>query len=223
MLQQFVGPSGKADLRNLLIEQSLLVGAEPAAEPLADVVEVTEYSKGKQIYAADESMNSVLYLLLGGRIDLDRGGSPVATLGRGQFFGEFPLLDRTARYTVSATAAENSVVASIEWSRFAELADSNPRIWRNLATELAFRLRGHSPPTTPATRRGRPSSFGEVFWPWVEGLRARWKLLLGLPFLLLIGLDYSWSALPDASRALLLSRVGLYPSSSLPSASSPSK
>ena len=208
MIERFQGPAGEAELRMLLEQQVLLVGAWAAIDELIPHVSVSAmaFPPLKQIYAEGEPYKRTLYLLLDGKVDLSRNRSHVAPLGRGQFFGEFPLLDTTDRYNVTVEAAETAYVAPIEWTAFTLLADKFPRIWRNMANELAVRLRGSRTAANATKTSEEPKSVQEAVVRLAWRLPPKMKWAVGVLVAVCVATYFVWSSLPEVDRASLLGR-----------------
>src|SRR5262249_31948375 len=68
-------------------------------------------------------------------------GQPVATLQPGECFGEFPILDPSSNYTVTAVAREQCVVASMPEGKLLSIANKHSEIWKNMARMLVNRVR----------------------------------------------------------------------------------
>ena len=205
MIDRFQGAQGESDLRWLLKEQVLLLGIDVAADELAPIVKegVAELPTGKQVYVEGETYRRTLYLILGGKIDLYRQGTLMASLERGQFFGEFPLLDSTARYAVTVQVAENACIAPIEWEAFACLADKYPRIWRNMASELALRLRGNRSSAVAFMQLEDPKSLQEAVVRVAWALPKTARAVLAVLVVLGIAAYFLWSSLPEATKSKL--------------------
>ena len=150
MLERFAGTDGKRRLIKVLADQKLVQHNEAIARKLADLVKVEEFPETKQLYVRGEPGKNVLFLVLSGRIDLFVEDKPVRTLEAGQFVGEFPILNSSLDYTVSVVASEKCVVASLSEPQLLSLVSDHPEIWRNMAKELAIRLRIASITRQPA-------------------------------------------------------------------------
>lgn len=199
------------------MEQKVFAGIERAIDALVAVSDVDDEPKGKQIYVEGESVQRVLYLVLGGSVDLSRNGKRIATLGRGEFIGEFPLLDPAAKYTVSVLAIEPCCIARVPWPDFAAAADTYPKIWRNMAAELAQRLRGVPTSSASSHDQSVPKNIQEAVVRLAWRLPHGTKILLGVLIALCAGLYLLWQSLPDGSRTELLRKFG-GPSNVLPAA-----
>jgi hypothetical protein len=225
MLSRFHGPAGKKELSRLLAEQKLFVECPKAAAALVDLLEVSEYPKGKQIYAEGETYRAVIYLIFSGQVELSRGGKLLALMRRGDFIGEFPLLDAISQYSVTAVAAEPACVATLPWHDFEAWAATEPKTWFNMSKELALRLRG-APPSpksqAPDPPKGPLDALVRGVWLTYWELPAAWRISLAalavLVALLGIGLGWVWTHLPDSSRTHLLRKIDLEPAQGAASA-----
>lgn len=207
MHPRFADSTGKLELQSLFSEQKLLAGIDTADTDLIDMSEVDEYPKGKQIYAEGERVCRLLYLVLGGKVELFQDGKRLKQLGRGEFFGEFPLLDPAATYAVSALIAETCLIAKVRWSEFATFADAHPKIWRNLAAELAHRLRGPHQLSPAALGQSDPKNLQEAVVQLASQLPRGAKVILGVLITLFTGLYLLWQSLPDASKGEIVRKL----------------
>ena len=67
------------------------------------------------------------FILVSGRVRVERGGKTVNTLGPGAFFGEIALLDGGPR-TASAIAETETLLLTMQHHRFHELMAASPQI-----------------------------------------------------------------------------------------------
>jgi CRP-like cAMP-binding protein len=144
MSNRFESSQDPAALIHALSNQRLVHHNDAIARKLALVAELEEYQPGKQFYLRGDVGVNVLFLLLQGSVELTLQDRRLGTLEREQFFGEFPLLDPGLDYTVSVVAREKTVVAKISEPQLCFLASEYPEIWKNVARELATRLRASS-------------------------------------------------------------------------------
>jgi CRP/FNR family cyclic AMP-dependent transcriptional regulator len=80
------------------------------------------------------------FLILDGSAAVTRGGSDLATLGPGQYFGELSILDGTPR-NATVTATSTLTMWTLGTREFAAVLDSWPGVARKLLTAMAGRLR----------------------------------------------------------------------------------
>lgn len=83
---------------------------------------------------------SELFVVIGGKADVDRGGTSIATLGPGDFFGELALFD--ARGVRNATVIATTPMSVLVVSRhdFDRLLEEAPSLTRKLLTGMARRI-----------------------------------------------------------------------------------
>jgi CRP-like cAMP-binding protein len=81
-----------------------------------------------------------LYLILGGEVNVEKGGKKVATLRPGQFFGEMALLDEEPRTADVRAAGPVRCLLLSRWEFWGALADQ-PEVIRALLVETVRRLR----------------------------------------------------------------------------------
>lgn len=112
-------------------------------------------SQGKELsYNASDtivnegSMGVGFYLLLDGKAEVRKGGKVLATLGKGQFFGEMSLIDELPRSADVVAVAPTKCWALTSWA-FSGLVNSHPEISLVMLKELVKRLRAaQSSPTS---------------------------------------------------------------------------
>jgi CRP-like cAMP-binding protein len=83
--------------------------------------------------------------LVGGEDEKSPGMVTIATLRRGQSFGEVALVDQGLRSALARCAADNTRLIILPRDKLIKLCDDNPalgyRIMRNLAADLALKIR----------------------------------------------------------------------------------
>ncbi len=119
---------------------------------LARIAEISQretYDEGALIIQQGAPGDSMYVIASGqvviGRINGDNAFHPVLYLGQGQVFGEVALLDQGARSASVAADQNATVVHAIDRQAFLELCRTDTAlgytVMRNLATDLAFKLR----------------------------------------------------------------------------------
>ena len=114
----------------------------------------------KEIIFEENSRGDELYVVASGSVDIlvnpafvrsaSTGPSPeplvIATIRRGQTFGEVALVDQGLRSASARCAAKKTRLLVIPRDGLVELCDDNPdlgyRLMRNVAADLAFKIRG---------------------------------------------------------------------------------
>ena len=105
------------------------------------------YKPGNSI--VDEgSMGVGFYLILDGKVEVRKGSKVLATLGKGQFFGEMSLIDDQPRTADVVAVMPTKCWVLTSWS-FAALVKTYPEIALAMLKEMVKRLRGaQSSPTS---------------------------------------------------------------------------
>jgi CRP/FNR family cyclic AMP-dependent transcriptional regulator len=138
MLHRFTGDDGKQLLREILSGTTLL--REPSSiDSFLDASELIEIASGQAIIRQGESDNAI-FLVVSGSFDIVINGRRVANRKVGSHFGEIASIDPTARRTATVLAIEHSLVLKCAESRFASIANDNPKIWQRIAIEMSRRL-----------------------------------------------------------------------------------
>jgi predicted nucleotide-binding protein len=140
MIERFTGPDGERILFDALLRQPVIQGDRGLAAELTRIVSVQEIKKGSVLIQQDHADND-MYFILAGVFSISVNGREVACRMAEQYVGEMALIDPKARRSATVLALEDSTVAKISEAQFAQLADQNAILWRNLACVLADRLR----------------------------------------------------------------------------------
>lgn len=140
MLERFYGESGLRLVIESLQDQSLIGGSVSLAETMSDIAKVVGFPPGSTIIEESAPDNEVCFIL-SGNVSIRVGGREVAVRKAGQHIGEMSVLDPGQPRSASAVALDEVVVARVGAANFVRVADSNPRLWRNIARELSERLR----------------------------------------------------------------------------------
>ena len=152
MLQRFDGQQGRLFLVEALQLQPIVGGDVVLAEAIAESTEVALYDSGANIIEESASDND-LYFILAGVASIRVSGREIAVRTAGQHVGEMAILDPGQPRSAAAVADGEVVTARIPAVALAELADANPRLWRNVARVLSERLRQRNRFVTPANPR----------------------------------------------------------------------
>ena len=140
MRDRFSGPEGRRLLTDALRQQRTLLCSESIVSALVAVANVANFPKGRQLMIQG-SVDNRLAFILSGRVDVLVNGVKVAERGGGQHVGEMSVIDPTARRSATVIARETTWVAWVDEKNIARIAKKHPELWRELAVELAARLR----------------------------------------------------------------------------------
>jgi CRP-like cAMP-binding protein len=132
-----------------------LLGTVPFFSGLDEKKRKSLASGGKELsFKAGDSivregaMGVGFYLILDGKAEVRKGGRVLATLGRGQFFGEMSLIDELPRSADVIAVSPTKCWALTSWA-FASLVKTNPEIALYMLKEMVKRLRAaQSSPTS---------------------------------------------------------------------------
>ena len=94
---------------------------------------------GGVIFSAGDE-GHVMYVILEGEVELRMGASVIASLGRGEPFGEMALIDHSPR-VATAIAKTPCVLAQIPEKRFLFMVQQHPYFALQLMRVIADRLR----------------------------------------------------------------------------------
>lgn len=140
MLDRFRGKDGLSLLQEALQSQRVIGGDGPLADSIATLAEVQSFKPGSILIEDSAADNDILFILAG-VVSIRVLGREIAVRSAGQQIGEMALVDPGQRRSASVVADSEVVVARLSESDFTRLADLYPRMWRNVARELAHRLR----------------------------------------------------------------------------------
>ena len=125
-----------------------LIGSVPFFQGLDEKKRKSIAAQGKEIsYKPGDNIVSEgttgvgFYLILDGKAEVRKGGKVLATLGKGQFFGEMSLIDELPRSADVIAVTPSRCWAITSWA-FAGLMKTNPDIAILMLKEMVKRLRG---------------------------------------------------------------------------------
>ncbi len=128
-------------------DAATLIGGVPFFSGLDDKKRKSIASQGKELsYKAGDTivdegaMGVGFYLILDGKAEVRKGGRILATLGKGQFFGEMSLIDEQPRSADVVAVSPTKCWALSSWA-FASMVKTNPEIPMTMLKEMVKRLR----------------------------------------------------------------------------------
>jgi len=142
----------------VLQQADIFYGFTPAQlETVASICEERHFAAG-QIIFKENSASDELYVIARGDVEIlvdpslvsDRSDTPsrpttIATLRRGQSFGELALVDQGLRSASARAAEDDTRVLAIPRTKLMILCDTDPalgyRLMYNLAADLALKMR----------------------------------------------------------------------------------
>ncbi len=140
MLKRFVGEHGRVQAIEALKHQLIVGEDEQLAEAIHASSELIEYSR-QSVIVKDSAADNDIFFILSGEVSIEVGGRQIAVRTAGQHLGEMSVVEPEEARSASAVAVETVVVAKMTAKDFSQLADCNSRLWRNVARQLASRLR----------------------------------------------------------------------------------
>jgi CRP/FNR family cyclic AMP-dependent transcriptional regulator len=150
-IEEYVNILRQADTFYDLSQPQLEMIATVCSEvvPRAGEVIFEENSAGDELYIVASGEVAILFNPVPGQSA--RAGQParplqIATIRRGQTFGEIALVDQGLRSASARCASKKAHLLVIPRDRLIRLCDTYPdlgyRLMRNIAAELAFKIRG---------------------------------------------------------------------------------
>ena len=124
-----------------LLERVPLFGGLPQEEleQIARIVDEKDVPAGT-VLTHEGRNEGYFYIIVSGRVVIERGGQTINTISDGDFLGEIALLDGGPR-TATATTQTDSRLIAVTHQRFQQLLDASPRIRRAVLEEVGQRLR----------------------------------------------------------------------------------
>ena len=139
MIERFLGARGERLRTDSFASQRLVAGDAALASELSRTAEVLAVSKGTALIEQEAGDNDIYFVLVGS-FDILVNGRRVARRGPGDAVGEMAAIEPSQRRSATVFAAEDSVVAKLAESQFAEIAAHHPKLYRAIAQELSRRL-----------------------------------------------------------------------------------
>ena len=106
---------------------------------VADIATEVEVPAGAVLFRAGDAGDG-LYIVVSGRMRVERGGQEIAVLGRGEVVGELAIMDHQPR-SADAVALEQAVLLKLHSTALDELLDRHGALARNLFHVVTRRLR----------------------------------------------------------------------------------
>ena len=124
----------------LLERVPLFAGVSAAGlEELGGIADEVEVRAGT-VLTHEGYREGFFFVIVSGRVRIERGGRTINTLGPGDFLGEIALLDAGPR-TATATAETPCRLLSMTFQMFHELLDASPEIRAAILEAVGQRLR----------------------------------------------------------------------------------
>lgn len=140
MIERFTGKNGRYFSIEALKAQTMLLGDDSLAEAVYENADIFGFESGDSVIEEFAPSNEI-YFILSGVVSIRVGGREVAARSAGQHFGEMAMLGPGQPRSASAVAKGEMIAARLDAVTFSQIADSCPVLWRNIAKELASRLR----------------------------------------------------------------------------------
>ena len=139
MIERFQGLGGQAAVLNELRRQFLIDGNSSIAKILASATQVREFAPDAVLFTEGDRGGD-LFFILAGQVSIRKGEREIATCGAGMHIGEVGLLEPFKGRSASVVAIDAVVVAQISLTKFTDVAEAHPILWRRMALALAHRL-----------------------------------------------------------------------------------
>ena len=140
MIERFIGENRHHYTIEALRTQPILFGDDRLVQAVNDGAKILGFANGDVVIEESAATNDI-YFILSGVVSIRVHGREIAVRVVGQHVGEMAGLNPGQRRSASAIAEGEVVVARLDGATFAKIGDSLPLLWRNVARELAGRLR----------------------------------------------------------------------------------
>jgi CRP-like cAMP-binding protein len=140
--------AGASDAVSLMGNVPFFAGLdEKKRKSIASQGKELSYKAGDTV-VEDGSMGVGFYLILDGKVEVRKRSKVLASLGKGQFFGEMSLIDEQPRSADVVAVSPSKCWALSSWA-FASIVKTNPEIPMMMLKEMVKRLRAaQSAPTS---------------------------------------------------------------------------
>ena len=140
IFSRFSGARGKELIVETLKDQRTVLGNVAAAGELGGRGTLACFREGQFLVREGDWSNDIVFILAG-RAQITIAGFKVAERRAGQHIGEIALMDPSQPRSASAIAMEPTAGLVVSERDFAAIASDHPDMWRQIAKELAERLR----------------------------------------------------------------------------------
>ena len=117
---------------------------------IAAIAEEVDFAKGEIIFKEKEPSDS-LYLVIDGKVKIERDGNQVLVAGSRDAFGTWSLLDNEPR-VVTATVTEDARLLRIERNDFVDLLADNVQVTQGILKTLVRRVKSIVEKVGPAAK-----------------------------------------------------------------------
>ena len=160
--------------REVLQRCSMFIGVQEAVD---DVLNIGQYESHQPDipFIEQDARDKSVYFILEGEVDILINGRGIARRAAPDSVGEMSVVDPTARRSATVIPLDECVLLRVEGDAFVELGNSHPRLWRNIAAEIASRLRQRGElvdekKTTPRLFIGSSAEYLDIAYAIQEGL-----------------------------------------------------
>ena len=140
LLTRFRGERGQSLAVEAIKEQKIILGNVEASQQLCSKGSLAFFGEGEFLALEGDWSNTIVFILAG-RVQIRVKGFKVAERQAGQHIGEMALIDPSQPRSASVIAMEPSIGLVVSEEDFAAVASQQPDMWRQLAKEIADRLR----------------------------------------------------------------------------------
>lgn len=154
MIERFEGIQGKTALVEALMQQRLVLGDMSLAAKMAELGTLRALKPGEILIQHGATDNDV-YFIIAGRFSMTVHGREVSQRSAHEHIGEMASIMPSLPRAATGTVAEQALVLQLSALQFNQLADKFPRLWRNLACQMAQRLQQRNAHVQPINLSAR--------------------------------------------------------------------
>lgn len=140
IFMRFSGDRGQILAVEAIKDQKTILGNVKAAEELCARGALTFFAEGDFLALEGDWSNTIVFIIAG-KAEIRIKGFKVAERHEGQHIGEMALIDPSQPRSASVVALEPTVGLVVSEEDFTAVASHQPDMWRQLAKEIAGRLR----------------------------------------------------------------------------------
>lgn len=152
MKERFQGEDGRRRLISLIQRQKIVQGDLKIAQLLEEKSTLEEFKPGDLLIEQNNEDYHMLLIIVG-RVNIIINGRDVAQRESGEHVGEMAMIDPSALRSANVVAEETTVCVKVEEEDFVSIANDYPELWRQIALELADRIRQRKLQLEPTNSR----------------------------------------------------------------------
>lgn len=139
MIERFQGSEGQRRLLATMTEHRLIGGQQEIAEQIIASGELIELAPGTPFIGQGDATTDV-YFIVTGSVEVRVNNKVVANRFSGEHVGEMAAIEPTQPRAATVITRETCVLLKVGETKFSEVAQHHPILWKRIAATLARRL-----------------------------------------------------------------------------------